>query len=202
MMKDPIQMNWASVNLIALLEAPAPNANQPVPARSGACATLAWPIFLLTLLWPFFPALAADLRDVANPDHFRCVGKNRFSGAAVVPTESHGDSTGQAYAIIYFDPVNGTPLIVYGPRYRQVAPLLQSFIKRHECQHANGVQDEIAANCEALTQMRALGLTPAQEARIARWHVAEGTIDPQYGGSGAALWERTVRCAGARSTVR
>ena len=165
-------------------------------------ASFAVPFFLLALLSPFAPTLAAERRDVANPEQFQCVGKNRFSGAQVMAAESHGDSTGRAYAIIYFDPVNGTPLIVYGPRYRQAAPLLQSFIKRHECQHANGVYDEIAANCEALTQMRAIGLTPAQEAQIARWHVAEGTIDPQYGGSGAALWERTVVCAGTRRTAR
>ena len=75
---------------------------------------------------------------------------------------------------------------------------MQSFIKRHECQHANGVQDEIAANCAALLQMRALGLTVQQESQIGNWLSAEGTLDPQYGGSGAVFWERTLRCAGAR----
>ncbi|MEO6626042.1 MAG: hypothetical protein ABIN37_14590 [Burkholderiaceae bacterium] len=144
------------------------------------------------------PVLAAAPVDVANPEHFQCVGKNRFSGLAVVPTESDGDPTGVAYSAIFFDPVSGKPLIVYGPRYRKIAPLMQSFIKRHECQHANGVQDEVAANCAALLQMRALGLTAQQESRIANWLSAEGTLDPQYGGSGAMFWERTVRCAGGR----
>ncbi len=144
------------------------------------------------------PARAATPVDLANPDHFQCVGKSRFSGASVVPAETYGDPTGVAYSAIFFDPVSGRPMIVYGPRYRAVAPLMQSFIKRHECQHANGVQDEVAANCAALLQMRALGLTAQQEARIASWLSAEGTLDPQYGGSGAVFWERTLRCAGAR----
>ena len=117
---------------------------------------------------------------------------------AVVPTEAYGDPTGVAYSAIFFDPVSGRPMIVYGPRYRAAAPLMQAFIKRHECQHANGVQDEVAANCAALLQMRALGLTAQQESRIASWLSAEGTLDPQYGGSGAVFWERTLRCAGAR----
>ena len=103
-----------------------------------------------------------------------------------------------AYSPIFFDPVTGKPLIVYGPRYRNSAPLMQSFIKRHECQHANGVQDEIAANCAVLLPMRALGLTTQQEFRIAAWLSAEGTLDPQYGGSGTIFWARTLRCAGAR----
>ena len=76
--------------------------------------------------------------------------------------------------------------------------LMQLVIKRHECQHANGVQDEIAANCAALLQMRTLDLTAQQKSRIAAWLSAEGTLDPQYGGSGTIFWARTLRCAGAR----
>lgn len=155
-------------------------------------------LLLLALLVPLQAAFGAENVDVANPDHFQCIGKNRFSGLAVTPTEKDGDPTGVAYSAIFFDPVSGKPLIVYGPRYRNSTPLMQSFIKRHECQHANGVQDEVAANCAALLQMRALGLSAQQEARIASWLSAEGTLDPQYGGTGAIFWERTVRCAGAR----
>ena len=140
----------------------------------------------------------SSLLDVANPGHFQCVGRNRFSGAASVPTERSGVITGRAYAEFYIDPVQGRALIVYGERYQQIAPLFQAFIRRHECQHANGVQDEITANCGALVQMRALGLTAEQETQIAQWHVAEGSIDPRYGGTGARFWQLTLDCAGAR----
>ena len=153
---------------------------------------------LLALLVTMADAFGGESVDVADPNHFQCVGKNRYSGLAVAPTESDGDPTGVAYSPIFFDPVTGKPLIVYGPRYRNSAPLMQSFIKRHECQHANGVQDEIAANCAVLLPMRALGLTTQQEFRIAAWLSAEGTLDPQYGGSGTIFWARTLRCAGAR----
>lgn len=159
-------------------------------------------LLLLGLLWPLAPACATGQRDIGNPADVQCVGKNRLTGAKEKPIESYGDPPGRAYAVIYFHPAHGTAHIIYGPRYRTIPPLLQSFITRHECQHANGVQDEIAANCNALNQMRGLGLTLEQETQIASWHRAEGTIDPRYGGSGAAFWELTLACTGARSTAR
>ena len=145
------------------------------------------------------PAVAAsaekEMPDVANPDQFQCVGRDRFSGVVNVPVENQGENGNWSYAAFFVDPVLGTPTIIYGPRFRELGPLTQGFIRRHECQHANGVQDEIAANCAALAQMRAQGLTPQQEVVLERWHMAEGRLDPQYGGSGAAFWERTVRSA-------
>jgi hypothetical protein len=137
--------------------------------------------------------------DVSNPEHFRCVGRNRYSGAINIPEEKQSETGAWSYAVMLVDPVLGKPIIIYGPRFREVSPLMQAFIRRHECQHANGVVDEIAANCVALVQMRAQGLTPEQEAQLERWHLNEGRLDPQYGGSGAAFWERTLRCA---ATVR
>ena len=144
------------------------------------------------------PCLAAEparQADLADPEQFRCVGRNRFSGQASVPVEKHGENVSWDYAAFFTDPVHGTPIIVYGPRFREVSPLMQAFIRRHECQHANGVTDEVTANCLALTQMRGHGLTPAQEAHIERWHLTLGRLDPQYGGSGTAFWERTLQCA-------
>ena len=168
-------------------------------ARTGL-AGLGSGLLLSLLVAMHGSEVAAQTVDVANPAHFQCVGKNRYSGVPVVPSESDGDALGVAYSAILFDSSSGKPLIVYGSRFRNMAPLMQSFIKRHECQHANGVQDEIEANCAALLQMRALGLTVLQEARIAEWHNAEGTLDPPYGGSGTIFWERTMRCAGGRTT--
>lgn len=147
------------------------------------------------------PAVAVGagkgLPDVTNPDQFQCIGRNRFSGMVNVPVEKQGENVSWSYAAFFVDPVLGTPIIVYGPRFPELAPVMRSFIRRHECQHANGVSDEIAANCAALAQMRAQGLTAQQEAHLRRWHLAEGQLDPQYGGSGAAFWERTVHCAAA-----
>ena len=156
--------------------------------RALACVALG--------LAPAVAALADPARpDVANPDQFRCQGRNQFSGALDGPIEKQDESGYWPYAAFFVDPVLGTPTIVYGPGFRALDPLMQAFIRRHECQHANGVRDEIAANCNALAQMRTLGLTPRQEAHLQRWHMAEGRLDPQYGGSGAAFWERTERCA-------
>lgn len=159
-----------------------------------------WGLARIALLGlaPALSSHAAEPRrtvDLADPAHFQCVGRNRFSGVVNVPVEKQGENVSWAYAAFFTDPVQGTPIIVYGPRFREVPPLLQAFIRRHECQHANGIQDEIAANCLALAQMRAQGLTSDQERQLERWHMAEGRLDPQYGGSGAAFWERTVRCA-------
>lgn len=136
--------------------------------------------------------------ELANPEHFRCVGKNRFSGVASVPTERNGTTTDGAYAMFHIDPVHGHATIIYGERYQQAPALFQAFIRRHECQHANGVLDEIGANCGALVQMRALGLTVDQEAQLAKLHGAEGPLDARYGGSGAGFWQRTLACAGSR----
>ncbi len=168
-------------------------AKHPSVARGQA-----WPALAL-IAFGLAPAIATSadkgLPDVSEPDHFQCVGRNRFTGVANVPVETQDEAVAWPYAAFFVDPALGTPVIVYGPRFREVGPLMQAFIRRHECQHANGVQDEIAANCGALAQMRAQGLTPQQEAQLQRWHMAEGLLDPQYGGSGATFWERTVRCA-------
>jgi hypothetical protein len=163
--------------------------SKPFPAwRAFACA-----------MFGLAPAIAApadtERPDVARPDQFRCQGRNQFSGALDGPIEKHDDNGYWPYAVFFVDPVRGTPTIVYGPRFRALDPLMQAFIRRHECQHANGVRDEIAANCSALAQMRALGLTAQQEAHLRHWHLAVGRLDPQYGGSGAIFWERTVSCA-------
>lgn len=142
-------------------------------------------------------AVPADLSkpDDAKLVSFQCQGRNQFSGAVDMPIEKHDESGTWPYAAFFIDPVRGTPTIVYGPRFRALDPLMQTFIRRHECQHAKGVRDEILANCTALAQMRAQGLTPQQEAHLERWHLTVGHLDPQYGGNGATFWERTVRCA-------
>ncbi len=165
----------------------------PPGERSQAIRALAFAVFGLV------PAVAvtADLDQpgVANLEPFQCQGRNHFSGAVDVPIEKHDESGTWPYAAFFIDPVLGTPTIVYGPRFRALDPLMRTFIRRHECQHANGVRDEVAANCTALAQMRVLGMTPQQEAHLERWHMTVGRLDPQYGGNGTTFWERTVRCA-------
>jgi hypothetical protein len=129
----------------------------------------------------------------------QCVGRNFYTGLPTVAVEqSQAVTVGNSYAITYFDPISGIPVITYGPRFYQLHPLLQVFSKFHECQHANGIVSEVAANCRALIQMRNLGLSREEENIIAQWHIAEGVIGAQYGGTGAALWSETVQCAGTR----
>ncbi len=136
--------------------------------------------------------------DVASPQAFQCLGRNYYTGAVMAPFETSGTTVGSAYAISNFDTATGNPYIVYGPRYFQMQPLVQSFIRRHECQHTNFVTDEIQANCGALIQMRQQGLTASQEDQIAQWTIAEGAIGLQYGGTGAVFWNLTLACSGPR----
>ena len=140
-------------------------AKHPSGKRGHARRVFAW----VALGWA--PAVAADaakeMPDVANPDQFQCVGRNRFSGVANVPVEKQGENVSWSYAAFFVDPVLGTPTIIYGPRFRELGPLTQGFIRRHECQHANGVQDEIAANCAALAQMQGMSQV-AKEAGSSR----------------------------------
>ncbi|MCZ4313604.1 hypothetical protein O4H66_09315 [Comamonadaceae bacterium G21597-S1] len=168
-------------------------ANRPTGKPGHAACVLAWAALALA---PVDSARADTARpDVSDPGQFRCQGRNPFSGAPDGPVEKQDESGYWPYAAFFVDPVLGTPTIVYGPRFRTLDPLMQAFIRRHECQHANGVRDEITANCMALVHMRAQGLTTRQEAHLQHWHQAEGRLDPQYGGSGAMFWERTLRCA-------
>ena len=93
-----------------------------------ACTGLAGlgSVLLLSLMVAMHGSeVAAQTVDVANPAHFQCVGKNRYSGLPVVPSESDGDALGVAYSAILFDSTSGKPLIVYGSRFRNISPLMQ-----------------------------------------------------------------------------
>ncbi len=168
-------------------------ANRPTGKPSQMACVLACAALVLAPVGSVHADTARP--DMSDPGAFRCQGRNPFSGALDGPVEKQDESGYWPYAAFFVDPVLGTPTIVYGPRFRTLDPLMQAFIRRHECQHAKGVRDEITANCMALVHMRAQGLTTRQEARLQRWHQAEGRLDPQYGGSGAVFWERTLRCA-------
>lgn len=128
----------------------------------------------------------------------QCVARHGFTGQLVNVVEQQGWTVGNAYAIANWAP-NGWPVITYGPRMNNLNPLLQSFIKVHECAHlSTPTMDEVQANCIALTTMRQRGLSRRDEDQIANWTAAEGVIGMQYGGTGIEYWRRTLVCAGPR----
>jgi hypothetical protein len=95
---------------------------------------------------------------------------------------------------------DGYPVIYYGHGYRQLSPLLKRFVAMHECAHlVEFTSDEFLANCSALQAMRLQGLSKEDEEKIARFHIEDGPLPMQYGGSGAAFWARTIACAGPRN---
>ncbi len=56
--------------------------------------------------------------DVANPDLFRCVGRNHFSGKVDVPVEKQDDDSTWPYAVFFIDPVKGTSArIMFEPQF-------------------------------------------------------------------------------------
>lgn len=140
---------------------------------------------------------AVSLLALSSSASAQCIGRNAINGmpqaAYVVP----GPTPGNAFAFTTFLPT-GQPTIILGPRYFQVAPIVRAFTDIHECAHTNGVLDEIQANCIALQTMRNNGLPIQDEQVIAMWHVSQGVIGPQYGGTGEVFWSLTLRCAGSR----
>jgi hypothetical protein len=103
--------------------------------------------------------------------------------------------TGFFEAVAQYAP-NGQPVITYSQQFLMHPPLLQQFIRLHECAHlALPTQNEFAANCFALVKLRQQGLPSQAEAFIAQYHLSKGFLPPQYGGSGLAFWQQTLACA-------
>lgn len=128
----------------------------------------------------------------------QCLGRHAASGQLVQTHETTGQTMGNAYAISNWLP-NGWPIIVYGPRFFTLPPLPREFVKFHECAHVSTPTiDEIQANCIALREMRHRGLSDSEEMQLALWTASEGSIGLQYGGTGQAFWQLTIRCAGPR----
>lgn len=113
----------------------------------------------------------------------------------IVPAQEMPGPTGFYEAWAHYAP-NGYPVITYGSQFLADPPLLQQFIRLHECAHlALPTSDEIAANCFALVKLRQQGLPPPAEAFIENATVAKGVLPPKYGGSGRAFWQLTLNCA-------
>jgi hypothetical protein len=126
----------------------------------------------------------------------QCYARHQVSGATVQARERAGPSSFWAHA--GWDP-DGWPAIVYGPAYFHLPLLVQQLTAIHECMHISvPTTDEFDANCRALQIMRQRGLAKQQESLIAQVHINIGPLPPQYGGSGAAFWQGTIQCAGAR----
>lgn len=130
----------------------------------------------------------------ATGTYAQCMAPHKFTGQ-IVPAQEMPGPTGFFEAVSQYAP-NGYPTITYGPQFLADPPLLQQFVRLHECAHlALPTSNEIAANCFALVNLRRQGLPPQFEAFIMQYHIAKGSIPPQYGGSGMAFWQLTVNCA-------
>jgi len=140
--------------------------------------------------------LALLMLILSNSASATCFGRHGITGQMVQAVEVGGQTIGNAYATSNWMP-NGWPIITYGPRFFLLDPLLQSFVKIHECAHLSiPTSDEIRANCTALKSMRHHGLSDDEEDEIANWTRSEGLIDLRYGGTGEAFWNATLACAG------
>ena len=95
---------------------------------------------------------------------------------------------------------DGYPIISYSQGFASLPPLMQRFVRLHECAHLiEAPGNEILANCRALQVLRSQGLSGYDERYIAQHHAADGTLPVQYGGSGVAFWAATLQCAGTRA---
>jgi hypothetical protein len=131
----------------------------------------------------------------ANSVHAQCMARHLATGQIVQVIEMPGlISSFRAFATHLPD---GQPIIYYGQSYMVLSPLMKAFVALHECAHlVEATHDEFYANCRALQEIRRRGLTPQDEQLIAQSHYNDGFLPPQYGGSGATFWNRTIACAG------
>ena len=135
---------------------------------------------------------------LAAPAHAQCMAPHALTGQTVQVIETGGlQSWFRAWATYRPD---GHPIIYYGQGFMALTPLMQRFVRLHECAHLiEAPRDEILANCRALQVFREQGLGEEDERLIAQHHIADGVLPPQYGGSGRAFWALTLRCAGPRA---
>ena len=114
------------------------------------------------------------------------------SGPVVRVIEMPGNSPQWANA--FFHPLTGQPVIVYGPSYSQLPPLLKRFTRAHECCHLTiPTSDEIEPNCCAIAQ---LNLSKDEIQAIGAFMSHIPWLPPQYGGSGTEYWHRTRESCG------
>jgi hypothetical protein len=129
----------------------------------------------------------------------QCTAPNLYSGAPQqTATYPMPDQEYPVWAISNYDGY-GNPYIVLGASFFRLPEIMRAFTFMHECAHlVTRSPSEGQANCLALRVAREQGLTPEVEAEIAKFHYGLGLMPPQFGGSGKAYWEATVRCAGLR----
>jgi hypothetical protein len=95
----------------------------------------------------------------------------------------------------------GWPTIIFDAAQLSGLPsIVARYVYYHECAHLTvPTTNEFMASCQGLKAMRHRGhITTSQEETLRRVHYSLPSLGPQYGGSGRALWEGTVACAGRR----
>jgi hypothetical protein len=95
----------------------------------------------------------------------------------------------------------GQPIMLFNMGVlSRLPPIMARFTFYHECAHLTlRTTDEVQASCEGLKQMRAKReLSPADEAIVRQEHYRLTALGSLYLGTGRALWDATIACAGAR----
>lgn len=132
------------------------------------------------------PFLIAGLNSAAA----ECVAPNQ-AGQRVTAREMRDPDLRDFWASSTYD-ASGHPLITYGTQFSRLPPVMQRFSRLHECGHlVNRLSpDEFEANCYALKAGR---FSKRQVAEIADYFRAMPVLGMEYGGSGSAFWDGTVR---------
>lgn len=124
-----------------------------------------------------------------------CYARHAVTGQ-VVPVVGVNGNAGGFMGYATYDPT-GWPTIIFDvAQLSSQPPIMWRFIYYHECAHLEiPTTDEVRANCAALLQMRNReNMTPYEEQIIASSVMSRPVLPPQYGGSGTAFWNATMRC--------
>jgi|RhiMetdeSRZDD1v2_1073273.scaffolds.fasta_scaffold629992_2 hypothetical protein len=129
-----------------------------------------------------------------------CYARPKSGGGAPVLVKGYIDNALRFWGYSTWDGA-GHPIMIFNLGVlSRLPPIMARFTFYHECAHLTlRTSDEVQASCEGLKQMRAKReLSVADEAIVKQEHYRISGLGPQYLGSGRALWDATVACAGAR----
>jgi hypothetical protein len=170
MARSRILLHWMTV-AIALAAAPCP----------------AWPQRIHTFI------------DAADQQPRDCHARPKAGGAPVL-VKGYIDNALRFWGYSTWDGAGQPIMILNLGVLSRPPPIMARFTFYHECAHLTlRTTDEVQASCEGLKQMRAKReLSAADEVIVKQEHYRLSALGPLYLGTGRALWDATVACAGAR----
>jgi len=128
---------------------------------------------------------------------YTCYAPHRFTHQIVPVVGTNGRAAGFWGYATYNN--TGWPVIIFDvSQLSRLPDIVIRFTYYHECAHLRlQTRNEIKANCAALQEMRKNGdLSKRGEEIVEEVTRSLGPLGPQYGGSGQAFWDATLRCAG------